>query len=105
MPSQLPVEVELVFEIMPCQAQRVAETPGAKPHACAYFRDWGEYHSFDYASAGPPKPGMQTQADYVGRAPLLPEMLSGCRKAPILAVGINPNLPAWWPNQRGSLNP
>ena len=32
-------------------------------------------------------------------------MLSGCRKAPILSVGINPNLPGWWPATRGSLNP
>ena len=36
---------------------------------------------------------------------LVPELLSGCRKAPILAVGINPNLPGWWPATRGSLNP
>jgi hypothetical protein len=32
-------------------------------------------------------------------------MLSGCRKAPILAVGINPNLPGWWPTQSAALNP
>lgn len=102
---QLPVEVELAFELMPCQAERVAQTPGPAPHACAYFRDWGAYHSFDYKTAGPPKPGMQTTADYVGRAPLVPEMLSGCRKAPLLAVGINPNLPGWWPALRSSLNP
>ena len=35
----------------------------------------------------------------------MPEVLSGCRKAPILAVGINPNLPGWWPWTRSSLNP
>ena len=35
----------------------------------------------------------------------MPELLSGCRKAPIMAVGINPNLPGWWANQRGSMNP
>lgn len=42
---------------------------------------------------------------YVGRAPLVPELVSGCRKAPILAVGINPNLPGWWANRHNSLNP
>ena len=41
---------------------------------------------------------------YVGRAPLVPELLSGCRKAPLMALGINPNLPGWWP-YRGALNP
>ena len=35
----------------------------------------------------------------------MPEVLSGCRKAPILAVGINPNLPGWWAATRRALNP
>jgi len=103
--TQLPTEIELVFELMPCQAERVAQSPGPQPHACAYFVEWGKYHSFDYASAGPPKAGLSGPAVYAGRAALVPEMLSGCRKAPILAVGINPNLPGWWPNLRPSLNP
>lgn len=103
--SHIPTEVELVFELMPCQASRVAQNPGSLPHACTYFRRWGTYHSFDLTKAGPPKPGESTISDYVGRAPLVPEMLSGCRKAPIMAVGINPNLPGWWPHLRGSLNP
>jgi hypothetical protein len=104
--SRIPVEVELVFETMPCNAQRVAQEPGAGPHPCAYFRRWGTYHSYDYQSAGAPaKPGIVQDTEYVGRAPLVPEMLSGCRKAPILAVGINPNLPGWWPGTRNSINP
>jgi len=101
----IPTEVELAIELMPCQAERVAQEPGFAPHPCAYFRKWGTYHTFDYEQPGPPKQGTVTQADYVGRAPLLPEMLTGCRKAPIMAVGINPNLPGWWPLTRGSLNP
>jgi hypothetical protein len=103
--TQIPTEVELAFELMPCQAERVAQNPGATAHPCSYFRKWGTYHSFDYESAGPPKPGISAEVEYVGRGALVPEMLSGCRKAPILAVGINPNLPGWWPNLRGSLNP
>ena len=105
MASQIPTEIELVFELMPCQAERVAQSPGSQPHACSYFVEWGKYHSFDYASAGPPKAGLNGPAVYAGRAALVPEMLTGCRKAPILAVGINPNLPGWWPNLRPSLNP
>jgi hypothetical protein len=104
--SQIPTEVELVFEVMPCNAQRVAQEPSLKPHPCSYFRKWGNYHSYDYETSGPPATLQILQpVQYVGRAPLVPEMLSGCRKAPILAVGINPNLPGWWPGTRGSLNP
>ena len=104
--SHIPTEVELVFELMPCNAQRVSQEPGSQPHPCTYFRKWGTYHSYDYRTDGPPPtPKIQQPVQYVGRAPLVPEMLSGCRKAPILSVGINPNLPGWWPATRGSLNP
>jgi hypothetical protein len=103
--STIPTEVELAFEIMPCQAARFALDVGLREHPCSYFRKWGTYHSFDYEQPGPPKPGTTAQTEYLGRARLVPEMLSGCRKAPIMAVGINPNLPGWWPNLRASLNP
>ena len=104
--TQVPTEVELVFEVMPCNAQRVAQEPTLMPHPCSYFRKWGTYHSYDYPKAGPPAtPNILQTVQYMGRAPLVPEMLSGCRKAPILSVGINPNLPGWWPATRGSLNP
>jgi hypothetical protein len=105
-PSRLPTEVELAYEVMPCNAMRTAQEPITAPHPCGYFRKWGAYHSYDYATAGPPpEPGIVHQTVYVGRAPLVPELVSGCRKAPILAVGINPNLPGWWANRRNSLNP
>ena len=76
--THLPLEVELLYETMPCNAMRVAQEPKAPgPHACAYFRQWGTYHSFDYIIDGPqPKPGIPTHVKYVGRAPLIPEALS-----------------------------
>lgn len=103
--TTIPTEVELVFDLMPCQAERVAQEPIKEQHPCSYFRKWGTYHSFDYSEAGPPRPGTTVKNEYAGRAPLVPEMLSGCRKAPIMAVGINPNLPGWWKDMHGSLNP
>jgi hypothetical protein len=104
--SKLPTEVELVYELMPCNAMRVAQEPGKSLHPCSYFRKWGTYHSYDYVlDEVPPEPGIIHKTKYVGRAPLVPEMLSGCRKAPIVAVGINPNLPGWWPFSRQALNP
>jgi hypothetical protein len=103
---RLPTEVELVYEVMPCNAMRTAQEPIQAPHPCSYFRKWGTYHSYDYLEDGPPPtPGIVHDSLYVGRAPLVPEVLSGCRKAPLLALGINPNLPGWWPRSRGSLNP
>jgi hypothetical protein len=104
--SRLPTEVELVYEVMPCNALRTVQEPGRRPHPCSYFRRWGRYHSYDYAAEGPPpQPGIVQESVYVGRGPLVPEVLSGCRKAPILAVGINPNLPGWWPATRSWVNP
>jgi hypothetical protein len=104
--SQIPTEVELVYEVMPCNALRTAQQPGQVSHPCTYFRRWGTYHSYDYADHGPPpRPGIVQDSVYLGRGPLVPEVLSGCRKAPILAVGINPNLPGWWPQTRSSINP
>jgi hypothetical protein len=104
--NQLPTEVELAYEVMPCQAMRVAEEPGPTPHPCAYFRQWGTYHSYGYESEQPPvTPGIVQITQYLGRGPLAPEMLSGCRKAPIMTVGINPNLPGWWPATINSINP
>lgn len=104
--SQLPTEVELVYEVMPCNALRTSQEPLGQPHPCTYFRKWGTYHSFDYKADGPPPtPGISQPIIYSGRAAVLPEVLSGCRKAPILAVGINPNLPGWFAAKRGALNP
>jgi len=104
--TRLPTEVELVYEVMPCNAMRTAQEPGSEPHPCSYFRKWGTYHSYDYAMEGPPpQPGIEQPTVYVGRAPVLPEILSGCRKAPIMALGINPNLPGWWSAKRRWLAP
>ncbi|HXJ94702.1 MAG TPA: hypothetical protein VMT20_17800 [Terriglobia bacterium] len=104
--NQLPTEVELAYEVMPCQAMRVAEEPGPTPHPCAYFRQWGTYHSYGYESDQPPvKPGIVQVSQYLGRGPMAPEMLSGCRKAPIMSLGINPNLPGWWPATINSISP
>jgi len=105
--NRIPTEVELVYELMPCNAMRVAQEAVQKEkHACAYFRQWGTYNSYDYAKPGAPlERGINQKCTYVGRAAMLPEMLSGCRKTPILAVGINPNLPGWWTKTRSWMNP
>ena len=95
-----------MYEVMPCNALRTAQAPLGGAHPCTYFRKWGTYHSYDYAVDGAPsRRGVLQEAEYRGRAPLVPELLAGCRKAPIMALGINPNLPGWWPDHRRSMNP
>jgi hypothetical protein len=104
--ARLPTEVELVYDVMPCNALRTAQEPLGQVHPCTYFRKWGTYHSYDYEINGaPPQRGIVQKSVYVGRAALVPEVLSGCRKAPIMALGINPNLPAWWPRKRNTVFP
>jgi cytosine/adenosine deaminase-related metal-dependent hydrolase len=104
--SKLPIEVELALEVMPSQGmRRTYDSPGV-PHPCTYFAEWGYYHSYDYASAGPPEqPVIDTNVVYAGKRNLLPELLSGCRKSPILCVGINPNLPGWTSSSRNAIHP
>lgn len=104
--SKLPTEVELIYEVMPCIAMRTSQEPSGSQHACTYFRKWGSYHSYDYDESGPPpKPGIEQPSDYVGLAKLTPEVLSGCRKAPIFVVGINPNLTGYNVSKKNSVYP
>lgn len=104
--SNLPTEVELIYEVMPCNSMRCSQEPIKTKHSCNYFRKWGTYHSFDYLIEGsPPSHDIVQDSVYLGKACLLPEVLSGCRKSPIIAVGINPNLPAFWKNNRNSVYP
>ncbi|WP_123024279.1 amidohydrolase family protein [Mycolicibacterium stellerae] len=104
--SKLPTEVELVFEVMPCLSMRETYDSAAERHPCAYFSEWGYYHSYDYAKAGPPdRPMINLDVVYAGKRQVVPELLSGCRKAPILCVGINPNLPGWPESTRDAIHP
>lgn len=104
--SNLPVEVELALDVMPCQAMRRAYDGADGPHPCAHFAEWGVLHSYDYARSGPPpEDGILQPSVYAGKRPVVPEILSGCRKAPILAVGINPNLPGWPDGTRNAIHP
>jgi hypothetical protein len=104
--SVLPTEIELAIEVMPCQADRRIYERADKKHPCAYFASWGVYHSYRYRDSGPPQTtGIEHPAIYEGKTYLAPEILSGCRKAPIMAVGINPNLPGYWAGSRNAINP
>ena len=99
--SGLPLEVELVADVKACRT-------------CKWFWDgsppYGPYPSFDWLSDFPPEV-VRTEkqsGEYSPAQPWLsakltgttipdPGIMHGCRKAPIMTIGINPNLTAWFP--------
>jgi cytosine/adenosine deaminase-related metal-dependent hydrolase len=102
----LPSEVQLAIDLQPCLAERRTYERTDRAHPCEFFAGQGSFHSFDLDAPGPPpSPGVLHPVHYAGRRRIVPELLSGCRKAPIMAVGINPNLPAFWPRKHDSLLP
>ncbi len=102
----LPTEVELAIDLQPCLAERRTYERTDRAHPCEFFAEQGSFHAFDLRAEGPPSTASLLQpVRYAGRRRVTPEMLSGCRKAPIMAVGINPNLPVFWPGKHSSVLP
>ncbi|UCE27477.1 MAG: hypothetical protein JSW52_01625 [Candidatus Coatesbacteria bacterium] len=100
--TKIPDEVRLVAEVMSCYAVRCFYD---YRHPCSYFKRWGRYPSYDWATDAEEDElrenygGSATAtAVYAGRRYLVPELLSGCRKAPIMMAGLNPNLPTFFKN-------
>jgi nucleoside phosphorylase len=99
-----PLEVKLVRQVRSCGT-------------CEFFwpddmrhQPYGPYTAFDLALntpyAVPAANGKDARRWLLGRtrAPSFPdpEVADGCRKAPIMTIGINPNLTAFLPSQRGA---
>jgi hypothetical protein len=97
--AALPLEVELVSCVKQCRT-------------CSWFwegtRPYGPYPGFDFCEEfpeevrqavpqGTPAPGPRPwlTGKMVGSGFVEPGVLHGCRKAPIMTIGINPNLTAW----------
>ncbi|HEU5109252.1 MAG TPA: hypothetical protein VFT95_11975, partial [Micromonosporaceae bacterium] len=98
-----PLEVGLALEVRRCRA-------------CTYFwptsgpQPYGPFPTFDLLvnDTGPTDPAgdvasFEWQAG-ITRAPGFPdpEVMDGCRKAPIMTIGINPNLTAFAPGPTGA---
>lgn len=86
-------EVDIVGDIIGCRA-------------CKWFWDnlpYGPYPAYDFGDQFPTKireeAGEQATlcCTSAGLQQVMPVPLSGCRKAPIMTIGINPNLTAFWP--------
>lgn len=99
-PSDLPIEVQLVSGVKNCDA-------------CKWFwgddRPYGPYPSYDFLERYPenvkikynekakkPIPWIKTKSNALKF--IEPAVMQGCRKAPIMTIGINPNLTAFKPN-------
>ncbi|HZN14430.1 MAG TPA: hypothetical protein VFB78_09205 [Acidimicrobiales bacterium] len=103
-PTGQPIEVDLVFNVTSCGTCDFF-WPAAPGHQI-----YGPYPSFDITMTPPPPkdPPASTPAfvwaqGTTGPAAYpTPGLLDGCRKAPIMTVGINPNLTAFAPGRAGT---
>lgn len=100
-----PMEIELVFNLRSCGT-------------CSFFwpadtskQPYGPYPAYDFESN---TPALNTQTNPVAEYTWLPkgittdeifpngEVMDGCRKVPIMTIGINPNLTAFEANAQGT---
>jgi hypothetical protein len=104
-PPAAPTEIDLVFNVRPCGT-------------CSFFwppvpsdQPYGPYPAYDFdtnapfETAPPPNdPGSFAWITGTTRPPAFPnpEVVDGCRKAPIMTIGINPNLTAFAPGPLGA---
>src|SRR6516162_1933781 len=103
-PPADPLEIDLVFNIRPCST-------------CSFFwpedsstQPYGPYPCYDFDSNTPVEnqppgnAGSFVWLEGMTRPPAFPdaEVMDGCRKAPIMTIGINPNLTAFAPGQTGA---
>jgi hypothetical protein len=99
-----PIEVKLAYQVRSCGT-------------CSFFwpdekkgQSYGPYTTYDFIGNAPYAAPFETGAIasrwIVGttRPPAFPEpeIMDGCRKAPIMTIGINPNLTAFAPGQTGA---
>jgi len=99
-----PLEIELVFNVQPCGTCGFfwPQVPAQQPY--------GPYPAYDFHADAPatakPGSGKGSFAWLTGttRPPAFPnaEVMDGCRKAPIMTIGINPNLTAFAPGPAGA---
>jgi hypothetical protein len=102
-PAKDSLEIELVFNIRACGT-------------CGFFwppdlpQAYGPYPCYDFQSNTPTeKSAGKTTGSFVWiegttrpQAFPDPEVMDGCRKAPIMTIGINPNLTAFAPGEAGA---
>lgn len=102
--SYLPIEVKLVKSVRKCRTCKWfwGETP-----------PYGDFPLYDWNTDYPKEVRNQKQTtEYVskfalkgkgcGQGQVDPGIMHGCRKAPIMTIGINPNLTSYFPSSAGA---
>ncbi len=103
--NQLPKEVCLVGEVKKCRKCQWFWGP-VPPYGPFPAFDWEQ--EFPKAFLNQPEPSMDvkpikwTQATTRGDQAIEPGVLRGCRKAPIMTIGINPNMTAYFASQHSA---
>jgi hypothetical protein len=102
-PPRQALEIELVDNVRSCGT-------------CEFFwpktspQPYGPYPTYDFTSNTPAEKAPESEAHTfvwlrgITRTPVFPnaEVMDGCRKAPIMTIGINPNLTAFAPGRTGA---
>ena len=99
-----PLEIDLVYNVRPCGS-------------CSFFwpedatqQPYGPFPAYDFDSntpqtvqpTGNPRSYVWVKGATRSQAFPNPEIMDGCRKAPIMTIGINPNLTAFAPGTTGA---
>ena len=103
MPPQDPLEIELVYNLRSCGTCQFFWPPDSP-------QPYGPYPAYDFLSNTPTEaPAGKTGSSFVWIQGTTrpqtfpdPEVMDGCRKAPIMTIGINPNLTAFASGKTGA---
>ncbi len=97
--EKLAAEVSLVWQVMTCLGMRTTYDRPNSP--CHWFNDhYGPYPAYSSCDSDDTAVIRTDQEQSLpalsrGKRYNVPEILSGCRKAPIMSIGINPNLTSY----------
>ena len=100
-PETLPVEVKLVKDVKECKECQWF-WGGIPPYGPFPVYDWKEEEFPQAIRQGPApsgestKPVLWCKVEQAGARTVEPAVLRGCRKAPIMTIGINPNMTAFF---------
>ncbi len=104
--TELPVEVALVERVKNCTDCQWF-WGAIKPYGPFPAYDWKQETFPKAIKNGPPpsdndKPVLWCEVEQVGAHAVEPAILRGCRKAPIMTIGINPNMTAFFAGEKSA---
>ncbi|MCG6940415.1 MAG: hypothetical protein LJE69_04095 [Thiohalocapsa sp.] len=100
----LPVEIELVTGVKVCRDCKWfwEPTPAYGPFACFEFKPGEQLKPRPAVPTSDHKGIAWAELRTAGAHVIEPSILHGCRKAPIMTIGINPNMTAFYASTQGA---